>query len=45
LSRADYDPLAAAGKSLVAFVRRSPLAAVEEFDFDRDRSLTRESAL
>lgn len=45
LSRADYDRLAATGESLVAFVRRSPLAGVEELGVDRDRSLTRESAL
>jgi hypothetical protein len=45
LSPADYDRLAATGESLVAFVRRSPLAGVEEFDVERDRSLEREPAL
>jgi prevent-host-death family protein len=45
LSRADYDRLAVTGESLVAFVRRSPLAGLEEFDIERDRSLTREPAL
>jgi prevent-host-death family protein len=45
LSRADYDRLAVTGESLVAFVRRSPLAGLEAFDIERDRSLTREPAL
>jgi prevent-host-death family protein len=45
LSRADYDRLAVTGESLVAFVRRSPLAGLEAFDIERGRSLTREPAL
>ena len=45
LSRADYDRLAGTGESLVAFMRRSPLAGAEDLDFARDWSLTRETAL
>lgn len=45
LSRADYDKLAGTGESLVAFMRRSPLAGDEDLDFSRDRSLTREEGL
>lgn len=42
LSRADYDRLAGTGESLVAFMRRSPLAGAEDLDFARHRSLTRD---
>lgn len=45
LSRADYDRLAGTGESLVAFMRRSPLAGAEDLDFARDQSLTRETGL
>ncbi|AUM00575.1 prevent-host-death protein [Rhodocyclaceae bacterium] len=45
LSRADYDRLAGTGESLVAFMRRSPLADAEDLDFPRDQSLTREVSL
>lgn len=45
LSRADYDRLAGTGESLVAFMRRSPLADAEDLDFSRDQSLTREVSL
>ncbi len=45
LSRADYDKLAGTGESLVAFMRRSPLAGDEDLDFSRDHSLTREEGL
>lgn len=45
LSRADYDRLAGTGESLVAFMRRSPLAGAEDLDFPRDQSLTREVSL
>lgn len=45
LSRADYDRLAGTGESLVAFMRRSPLANAEDLDFPRDQSLTREVSL
>lgn len=42
LSRTDYDRLAGTGESLVAFVRRSPLAGAEDLEFPRDSSTTRE---
>lgn len=45
LSRADYDRLAGTGESLVAFMRRSPLAGADDLDFPRDTSLTREVSL
>lgn len=45
LSRADYDRLADTGESLVAFMRRSPLAGIEDIDFPRDATLTRELSL
>jgi len=45
LSRADYDRLAGTGESLVAFIRRSPLAGAEDLDFPRDQSSTREVSL
>ncbi len=43
LSREDFDKLSGTGESLVAFMRRSPLAGDEELDFLRDHSLTREN--
>ena len=45
LSRADYDRLTGTGESLVAFMRRSPLAGAEDLDFPRELSLTREVSL
>ncbi len=45
LSRADYDRLAGTGESLVAFMRRSPLAGIEDIDFPRDTTPTRELSL
>ena len=45
LSRSEYDRLAGTGESLVAFIRRSPLAGAEDLDFPRDTSPTREVAL
>lgn len=45
LSRSDYDKLSGSGESLVAFMRRSPLAGDEDLDFSRDQSLTREDSL
>ena len=45
LSRADYDRLAGTSESLVAFMRRSPLAGIEDIDFPRDATLTRELSL
>lgn len=45
LSRTDYDRLAGTGESLVAFMRRSPLAGAEDIEFERDRSLLRDVEL
>ncbi|KRC86259.1 type II toxin-antitoxin system [compost metagenome] len=45
LSRSDFDKLSGTGESLVAFMRRSPLAGDESLDFPRDDSLTREEGL
>ena len=45
LSRADYERLTGTGESLVAFMRRSPLAGAEDIDFPRDASLGRELSL
>jgi prevent-host-death family protein len=42
LSRSDYDRLVGTDESLIAFMRRSPLAEVEDLDFPRDQSVTRE---
>ena len=40
-----FDRLSQAGESLVAFMRNSPLHDLDEIEFERDRSLTREMAL
>lgn len=45
LSRADYDRLAGTGESLVAFMRRSPLAGAEDIECERDRSPVRDIEL
>lgn len=45
LSRNDYDRLAGTGESLVAFMRRSPLAGADDIEFERDRSPVREVEL
>lgn len=45
LSRADYERLTGTGESLVAFMRRSPLAGADDIDFPRDASLGRELSL
>ncbi|SSW66372.1 hypothetical protein AVE30378_02102 [Achromobacter veterisilvae] len=45
LSRADFDKLSGSGESLVAFMRRSPLAGDEDLAFPRDDSPTREEGL
>lgn len=44
LSRAEYGRLAGTGESLVAFVCRSPLYGLEDIEFPRDKSPTREVA-
>jgi len=45
LSRAEFDRLAGTGGSLVDFMRRSPLYGLDDIEFPRDTSLTREVAL
>lgn len=45
LSRSDFDKLSGTGESLVAFMRRSPLAGDEDLNFPRANSLTREEGL
>jgi prevent-host-death family protein len=43
VSRATFERLAGSGQSLVEFMAHSPLQGLEEIDFSRDRSSTRES--
>ncbi|MCX7144091.1 MAG: type II toxin-antitoxin system Phd/YefM family antitoxin [Proteobacteria bacterium] len=45
LSRATYARLSGSGHSLVAFMRQSPLCAMEDIEFERDQSVTRDTAL
>lgn len=45
MSRAAFERLSGNEHSLVEFMRRSPLYGLEEIEFDRDRSLTRDMAL
>ncbi len=45
VSRATFEHLSGSGNSLVEFMRRSPLYGLEEIEFERDRSATREVAL
>lgn len=45
LSRASFEALSGADRSLVRFMRASPLYGLEELEFPRDRSLTREIVL
>jgi len=42
ISRETFDRLSQAQDSLVEFMRRSPLYGVDDLEFDRDHSLTRE---
>ncbi len=42
ISRETFDRLSQQGDSLAAFMQRSPLYGLDEIEFDRDRSLTRE---
>ncbi|MGB0129830.1 MAG: type II toxin-antitoxin system Phd/YefM family antitoxin [Rhodocyclaceae bacterium] len=42
VSRATFERLAGSGQSLVEFMAHSPLHGLEEVDFPRDRSSTRE---
>lgn len=45
LSRAEYERLIGAGKSLVEFMQRSPLFDADDLDLRRDASTTREVEL
>ncbi len=45
VSRSTFERLSGSGHSLVEFMRQSPLYALENVEFERDRSLTREAAL
>lgn len=45
ISRELFDQLSGTGDSLVAFMRSSPLAGLDELEFERDRSLPRELEL
>jgi prevent-host-death family protein len=45
LSRATYERLSGSGHSLTEFMRQSPLYAVDDIAFERDRSLIRDTAL
>ena len=45
VSRAAFERLSGNEFSLVEFMRQSPLYGLEEIEFDRDRSPTREVAL
>lgn len=42
ISRETFDRLSQQGDSLAAFMQRSPLHGLDEVEFGRDRSLTRE---
>lgn len=45
LSREEFERLAGSGKSLVEFMRQSPLFGLEDVEFERDRSVPREVML
>lgn len=45
LSKAEYERLTGAGRSLVEFMRRSPLFGADDVDLARDASLTRDVGL
>ena len=45
LSREAFDRLSQHGDTLTAFMRRSPLYGLEELEFERDKSPTREVSL
>lgn len=45
LSREDFERLTGNSRSLVDFMRASPLYGLDEIEFPRDRSSTREVAL
>ena len=41
ISRELFDQLSGTGESLAAFMRNSPLAGLDDLEFERDRSLPR----
>ena len=45
VSRATFERLSGSGQSLVDFIRQSPLHGLEELDFERDKSVTRDLTL
>jgi len=45
VSRATFERLSGSEQSLVEFMRQSPLHGLEELDFERDRSGTRDLTL
>ena len=45
VSKRTFDQLSGSGQSLVEFMRRSPLYGLDELAFERDNSVTRETAL
>jgi prevent-host-death family protein len=45
VSRETFDRLAQRGDSLAAFMQRSPLYGLDELEFERDPSLTRDIKL
>ena len=45
LSRATFERISGSEHSLVEFMRQSPLHGLEEIEFERDRSATREVVL
>ena len=45
LSRAAFERLSGNGNSLVDFMRASPLYAMEDIEFERDRTVTRAISL
>jgi prevent-host-death family protein len=45
LSRSAFELLSGSKQSLVEFMRQSPLHGLEEIEFERDRSATREESL
>ncbi len=44
VSRETFDRLSHAGESLVTFMRNSPLHGLDEIEFERDKSMTRDAA-
>lgn len=44
LSRSAFERLSGSQQSLVEFMRQSPLYGLDDIEFDRDRSATREVA-